>query len=306
MADIPLAAVIAEIKPDIDVISENPALYEDKNFEKRRDAVDLLSSQIIDHLDDLLRKTASTTELAVIRRRAEKVKAKLEEIDATLFQQLREKIQTAALRGEEFKTLVGNYINLNPEDNPRHDEPGYDNLDEFINGLFPFQTMPDQSKALEPEMVFYQKTPARVVFELVEKADFKDEDVFFDLGSGLGQAAILVNLLAGIKTTGVEIEPNFCQYARDCAEDLNLSNITFINGDARSTDYSEGTVFFMYTPFNGQILEDVLEILRKESLMRNIRIITYGPCTLQFGLQTWLKRVGSADNNAHKLAVFSS
>jgi len=306
MADIPLAAIIAEIQSDIGAVALDQSLYDEKNFEKRQDTIDFLSFQIIEQLDDLLHKTAPTADLAMIKRRAEKAKTDLEKIDVNFFQQLRKKIQTGGYKGEKFKILVGEYINLDAADNPRHDEPGYDHLDEFINGLLPSQIMPEQTKDLEPEMVFYQKTPARIVFELVEKGDIKDGDVFFDLGSGLGQAAILVNLLTGIKTIGVEFEPNFCQYAQDCVAGLNLSNITFVNADARTADYSEGTVFFMYTPFNGQILQVVLDSLRHESTRRNIRIISYGPCTMQTGLEPWLKRVGQENDNVYKLAVFSS
>jgi len=129
---------------------------------------------------------------------------------------------------------------------------------------------------------------------------------FFDLGSGLGQVAILVNLLAGITVKGIEFEPAFCDYASDCAADLNLSNVTFINVDARKADYSEGTIFFMYTPFKGEILEDVLELLRKESLRRKIKIITYGPCTAQVAVQSWLDLVGPKNPHLYKLAVFTS
>ena len=166
--------------------------------------------------------------------------------------------------------------------------------------------MPEQTRDLEPEMVYYQKTPARVVFELVEKSHFSGNDVFFDLGSGLGQAAILVNLLAGVTVKGIEFEPAFCDYARECAAELNLSDVTFINADARKADYSEGTVFFMYTPFSGEILHDVLNRLRKEALLRKIRIITYGPCTEQVALQSWLHPEGPKDDNINKLGIFTS
>jgi hypothetical protein len=35
-------------------------------------------------------------------------------------------------------------------------------------------------------------------------------DVFFDLGSGLGQVPILVNLLSGAAAKGMEFEPVYC------------------------------------------------------------------------------------------------
>jgi hypothetical protein len=62
----------------------------------------------------------------------------------------------------------------------------------------------------------------------------------------------------------------------------------------------------MYTPFNGEILQEVLEILRKESLQRKIKIFTYGPCTAQLALQGWLDFKAPKDDNIYKLGVFTS
>ena len=130
-------------------------------------------------------------------------------------------------------------------------------------------------------MVSYQPSPARVILELVEKANLKPEDVFFDVGSGLGQVAILVALLSGARAKGVEFEPAYCDYARQCAKELNLSHVEFINMDASEMDYSDGTVFYIYTPFEGKLLDKLLEKLKGEAHKRMIWVYTYGPCTVQ-------------------------
>jgi hypothetical protein len=303
--DIPEKLAITEIQSDIEEIAENSFLYEEKNFDMRMDAIDFIGFHVIDQLDTLLQTTLHQDKWIPLKHRAEKVKAELEEINNNLFQKLRAKIGITGCKGKEFKKLVNEYVAFNLDENEHRDEPGYDNLDIFINGLFSFQTMPEQTKDLEPEMVFYQKTPARIVFELVEKAHLTKEDIFFDLGSGLGQVAILVNLLTGVAAKGVEFEPAFCDYARDCAAELNLSNVTFINADARTADYSEGTIFFMYTPFTGEMFKEVLEALRNESLYRKIKIITYGPCTNEVALQSWLN-FAPLENSIYKLCVFNS
>lgn len=297
---------ISAIQSYIAGIEDDPSLYQEKNFEPRIEVIDFIGFQVMDQIEKLLQDTDHPESLILLRSRAEKLKGKLEEIDNTLFQKLQATIRTKTLTGNEFKHLITEYVDLYSEHPHRQEEPGYDNLDIFINGLSLFQAMPEQTKVLEPDMVGYQKTPARVVFELVESAHFLQEDVFFDLGSGLGQVAILVNLLAGITVKGIEFEPAFCDYAGDCVADLNLSNVTFINVDARKADYSEGTIFFMYTPFKGEILEEVLEVLRKESLRRKIKIITYGPCTAQVALQSWLDFAAPGDSNIYKPGVFSS
>jgi hypothetical protein len=299
---------VFEIQSYIEEIENNSSLHKEQNFDKRIDVIDFIGFQVIDQIEEFLRQTAQPDKdlLNQLKHRAEKAKAELEMIDTSLFQRMQTNIRIEGFSGEAFKNLITEYLDFNVYDNDHQEEIGYDNLDILINGLSPFQPMPEQTKELEPEMVYYQKTPARIVFELVEKSHFLKEDVFFDLGAGLGQVAILVNLLAGITTKGVEIEPAYCDYARDCAAGLNLSNVTFINIDARQADYSDGTIFFMFTPFRGEILQEVLEILRKESLQRKIKIITYGPCTAQVALQTWLERNTSENDKIYRLEVFSS
>lgn len=297
---------ILEIQSYLEAIGKNTSLHEEKNFDVRMEVIDFIEFQVMGQVEELQRKSTQSDKLVSLKLRGEKVKSELEEININLFQKLRTKVQAGEYTGKEFRDLVIEYVDIKIDDHTHLQEPGYDNLDVFINGLCHFLEMPDQTKDLEPEMVYYQKTPARIVFELVEKAHFVKEDVFFDLGSGLGQVTILINLLTGITTKGVEFEPAFCDYARDCATKLNLSNVTFINADARKTDYSEGTIFFMFTPFTGEILQEVLEMLRRESLLRRIKIITYGPCTAQVALESWLEFEAPKDNGIYKMSVFTS
>jgi hypothetical protein len=299
--------VIFEIQSYIEEIEKDLSLREEKNFDQRIEAVDFIGFSIIGQIEALLGKTTQPDKLLLLKHQAEKIKSELEGIDNSLFQKLRENIRKGVYTGKEFRNLVKKHIDFNLDDKGHQQEPDYDNLDIFINGLLsPLKDMPEQTKELEPEMVFYQKTPARIVFELVDKCNFTKEDVFYDLGSGLGQVVLLVNLLAGVITKGVEFEPAFCDYSRDCATKLNLSNITFINADARQADYSDGAIFFMYTPFNGGILQEVLEILRKESLLKKIRIITHGPCTAEVASQSWLDSAAPPTDNIYKLRVFTS
>lgn len=285
-----------EIASHIEIIADNALLYQEINSDRRTDAIDFLEFHILDQIDALRKVEPDQSRLIELQQQAQELKSQLEEIDNKLFQKLQEEIKLQKYNGEAFETLVKEYISI--ENNKPLDEEGYDNLDIFINRLLTLQDMPEQSKPLEPEMVFYQKTPARVVFELVKKAGFKKDDVFFDIGSGLGQVVMLVNLLAGIRTVGVEFDPAFCKYSEECAALLGLQNIDFISADARVVDYSVGTVFFMYTPFRGKMLQDVLEILRKESLQREIRIITYGPCTSEVAERDWL-HLASPQNQSH-------
>ena len=237
--------------------------------------------------------------------RACRLQMQLEGVDQSLFQRLRDGIASRNYTGAELRQLILKYAGGGPGEGSEGDE-GYDALDALTNGFLLMGVAPEETRAREPGMVFYQPTPARVVLELVEKADFRPHDVFYDIGSGLGQVAILVHLLSGVRAKGVEFEPAYCDYARRCARELNLSKVEFINADAREADYSDGIAFFMYTPFEGEMLEQVLERLEDQAGRRGIRLYTYGPCTSQVARQSWLERVDHNGSEVYKLATFET
>jgi hypothetical protein len=72
---------------------------------------------------------------------------------------------------------------------------------------------------------------------------------------------------------------------------LGSAGVDFIEGDAQFVRYDEGTVFFLYTPFTGELLATVFELLQRESLVRTFTVATYGPCTKQAARQSWLRAV---------------
>jgi len=185
------------------------------------------------------------------------------------FDWLRSRVRSGECRGAAFRAMVLEYVSIDPN------ESGYDELDEFLNDLMYTGEMPEPTRELEPGMVEYYKTPARMVFEWVGKTEFKPGDIFYDLGSGLGQVALLVHLLTGIRVRGVEIEPAYCDFARESAGSLGLRDVDFVAGDVRDVDISDGTVFFLYTPFTGEILVSVLDRLR--AIRHPIQIVSWGP-----------------------------
>ena len=63
-------------------------------------------------------------------------------------------------------------------------------------------------------------------------------------------------------------------------------------------------MFYLYTPFTGAMLGDVLAMLRREAAAREIRIGTLGPCTANFAREPWLEYAGMP--NSSGLAVFRS
>ncbi len=301
-----LPQIITEIQADILLIEQDITLRDEDNFDTRTNAIDFIDFHIIGRIESLQRQLEQHEQLDMLKQHADELKNKLETINTQLFARLKEQIKTGNLVQSSFQTTICKYFGADFFDGEQANEVGYDNLDIFINGLLIDETLPIPTIEPQPEMVFYQQTPAKVIFELVRLATPKSDDVFYDLGSGLGQVGMLVNLISGIPCIGIEYEPAYCNYAQNSALNLNLHNIEFINSDARNADYSLGTIFFMYTPFEGSIMQQVLKTLQTEAYKRFIRIFTYGPCSPVIANENWLSCVNGPATNFYTLYEFKS
>ncbi|HVI59025.1 MAG TPA: hypothetical protein VM619_09180 [Luteimonas sp.] len=178
---------------------------------------------------------------------------------------------------------------------------GYDALDDLVDGVLRFDP-PGGVAALPPGMVAYQPTPARHVVDMIDRAGLGEDDVLFDLGSGLGHVPLLAAILARARCIGVEIEPAYVECARRSAAALGLGDVAFLAQDARAADLSGGTVFYLYTPFTGAILRAVLGTLRREAARRAIRVCTFGPCTPVVAREPWLRTADAL--REHRVAIF--
>lgn len=296
--------MIFEVQSDIEKIEAETAIYAFDNFIARIDAIDFIDFHIIDRIEGLIQQIGQGAELIKLRIRANKLKDKLEDIDAEMFRQLEQKINISKDKRFVFREIIDDVLRNSLYDDELSDTIGYDNLDVFVNRLLSTNAIAEPKIELEPEMVFYQKTPARIIVELSKKIN--RDDVFFDIGSGIGQVVILVNLISNAKSIGIEFEPSYCNYAKDVASKIGLVDVEFINEDAREIDYSKGTVFFLYTPFIGKMMQDVLALLQKISINKIIRIFTYGPCSMEIAQQNWVRCINGKTDNIYKLYEFKS
>lgn len=294
-----------EILSVIEKIRNDQTLLHEINFNARLEAIDYLEFHVIDRLHAFMEGTDTPDQMNILKEYAQKVKGQLEEINNKIFLLFREKIQ-GGYKGKVLMDLIDDYFDNNVSAFIHQNITGYDNLDLFFNGILTNQDPPVEKIQREAEMIYYQKTPVRIILALIEKAEFKPQDVFFDLGSGLGQVTILVNLLSSVMSKGVEFDGAFCNYASGCAADLHLNDVEFIHSDARYTDYSSGSVFFMYTPFEGKILADTLHNLHGEAIKRRIKIFTFGPCIREVAKKNWLRINNSIKYSSGEFCEFHS
>jgi len=256
--------------------------------------------QRIEALDDLDAYLSDGQPIGTaLYHRARAIYAELESVNFRLYEAIRRDIQRGAGGGRLLEWMpdwngAPNLVNYR----------GYDYLDELISGVLQFEEPSAEVVQLESEMVSYQPTPARHIFDLIGRTALTERDFLIDLGSGLGHVTLMASICTSSNCTGIELDPSYVDRARKSARSLNLNNARFIQGDARAADLSEGTVFYLYTPFIGTILRDVLNSLRHEAVRREIRICTFGPCTRVVAEEQWLIAIGVLETD--RIAIFRS
>jgi hypothetical protein len=237
-----------------------------------------------------------------LHQRARALRIRLEAANSELYQSVRSDI----VRGGQPRALLPWLDDSATDNEPGSPLPGlgFDYRDELVSGVLqlPEPSAPNLQPSLE--MVPYQPTPVRHVLHLIAAAAVTEDDVFVDLGSGLGHVPLLVSMVTGAQSLGVEVEAAYVASAQECAQSLGLSRLQFIAQDARDADLSRGTTFYLYSPFKGSILTDVLSAMRRESMHRPIKICSLGPCTRRLSHETWLK--SSALSDTGRIAVFDS
>ncbi len=223
--------------------------------------------------------------------RARTVQARLEAVNRDLYEAIRHEVQLGVRPGLLLQWATGPGRDV-PADS-RVNGDGYDFLDALVSGVLTFEQPAAEVASPPAEMVPYQPTPARHIFDLIGRTALTERDVLVDLGSGLGHVPLLASICTGARSIGVEREAAYVDCARRSAHALNLTNVMFIHQDARAADLSSGTVFYLYTPFTGTVLRSVLDLLRREAASRTVRVCTYGPCTPTIAEERWLEAVGT-------------
>lgn len=291
-----------KINAIIDHLEQNHVLSMLENFIERMKAIDALELQWLDEIEQLNNTGLSGAEMSSLMQRTAVLKQKLDAADERFFTHL-----LVTIRANDRSTIREYFRKAEQQISHRTDDYlGYDELDMLVTGLLEVASVPAEPEERHADMIFYQPTPARIILKLIDELHPSSDDIFYDLGSGLGHVPILVNLLTDIKTKGVELEGAYFQYANKCLKKLCLANVEFIHADARHVDYSDGTLFYMYTPFQGEVLRQVLMKLEAQSERRPIRVCTYGPCTLQVSKQPWLQPIYQTGNQEGRLAIFGN
>ena len=276
----------------------DPLLFAPDQLLRRIEALDLVDRYLP---EGCLPGAPDTVEAAQMRQRLNSLRASIEAANDRVYQDIRAQIR----RGDQPESLLRwARLALKGESARKDAGNGYGFLDELISGVLSFEEPVDAPAEMEPELVAYQPTPARHIFDLIEAVDLTADDVLIDIGAGLGHVSLLVSICTPARSIGIEREAAYVDQARRCAERLNLGRVEFVQQDARAADLSAGTVFYLYTPFTGSVLRGVLDRLRQRASRGPIRVCSYGPCTPVLAHESWLEAT-TATTTRH-VALFRS
>lgn len=173
--------------------------------------------------------------------------------------------------------------------------------DDWVDQLCGLCELPPDEPELPRGCVPYLPSSVDTLLRMIELAKVQSSDVFVDIGSGMGRATALTHLLTGAGAIGVEIQPALVRQSRDLALRLHADRVSVVEGDAaKLTRYLViGSVFFLYCPFSGERLDQVIDDLEEIARTRLIRV-----CSVDLPLphRPWLTPVSSSRD----LAVYQS
>ncbi len=293
-------ADLLKLERDLAALEQDPTLNDDNNLAAR-----FAGLKTLDFLEEAFQIHASHQPAATGLRRVRALQGDLEECNQDFFRDLRTGIRTGVVTPRQLRNLF--------DSNCRYRLDGSEWLhfraeaaDELAAGLFHSDSPPQPWEGSDSEMIHYESTPVSALLELVDRVPLTRADRFVDIGSGLGQVALLVHLLTGVEAIGLEVLPAYVDHARCEAARLGIGRVAFRQGDARSADLCAGTVYFLYSPFRGEMLRAVLGRLRRESCERRLTVCSFGPCTTQIAAESWLTGEDAEMGHEFRLGIFHS
>jgi len=113
----------------------------------------------------------------------------------------------------------------------------------------------------------YVPLEPEIVEEVIKLAELKENDIFYDLGSGDGRIVIAAALRGVKKAYGIEIDSWRNFYSRLWLKLLRLKNAEIIKNNLFEVDLSRATVvsFYLLPETNDKLKEKLEKELKKET-----------------------------------------
>ena len=116
-------------------------------------------------------------------------------------------------------------------------------------------------------------SPMPVVQYMLELAQLKPGEVFFDLGAGDGRTVIMAAKTFGARAVGVEMREDLAKRALSVIHDNGLGDrVTIVNGDMFKVDLTSADVVYLYLTTSAN--EKVKPKMEAE-LKKGVRVVSH-------------------------------
>lgn len=205
----------------------------------------------------IARSTEGTEdERAYLRERAAALHARLRDRERSEFGLLRERVRAGTYGPTSFQSDIAHL--------------SVDDQDAFAERLIDLYDYPEPEEQSDADHAPHGLSPLQDILAAAEHIG--SDDVVYDLGSGSGKVCLLLELLTGARLVGVEYDRALVKEAERARDQLGMKS-TFIGSDVREVTFEDATVFFMYEPFRGDILNEVLQAIRRVAATRPVKLI---------------------------------
>ncbi|MCA9641906.1 MAG: hypothetical protein H6718_07920 [Polyangiaceae bacterium] len=145
--------------------------------------------------------------------------------------------------------------------------------DAWLSRALGLEEIPDDGE-LPRGCVPYLPAPVDTVLGAVDQLAITADDVVVDVGSGVGRAAALFQLLSDAQVICVELQPQLLEASQGLFARLGKQRVSFVLGDAveQLGALESASVLFLYCPFSGERLERFLAGLRPLAQKRELRL----------------------------------
>ena len=138
-------------------------------------------------------------------------------------------------------------------------------LDQHVRGL--------QTEVVSTYIAPFVPTPPQVVQRMLNMAELKPGEIFFDLGAGDGRTVVMAAKEFSARAVGVELREDLVKKALSTVYEQNLQDrITIVNGDIFTVDLTSADVIFLYLTTSAN--EKVRPKLDSE-LKSGVRIVSH-------------------------------
>ncbi len=173
-----------------------------------------------------------------------------------------------------------------------HIDTGYSCSDSFTQGKY-------------EDSVEYVPSGYTAITAMLRHVRLTEDDVFVDFGCGKGRVICAIATQRLRKVIGIEVDKTLADIARANLTNLIKVSVTrtpaeVLHSDATAFDPRDGTIFFMFNPFERKTLEDVLNNIKTSLIShpRDIRILYNNPKHgVVLDMQDWLVAEGEIDNS---------